>query len=93
MDKEIMQTVIEICNKILSEQENEMQIKLHYIVEKDLNVPIMELGFDSMATVRLIILIEEEYDIEIPDDYLLFDSESTLEGLINTVTELVKNKN
>ena len=90
MDKEIMQTVINTCNQILSEQENEMQIKQHYVIEKDLSEPVMELGFDSMATVRLIILIEEKYDIEIPDNYLLFDSESTLEGLINIVTELVK---
>lgn len=90
MNQDIKYTIIEICNEMFRERDNEMNIKHQCVSEESIYKPIIELGVDSMALVQLVVLIEEKYEIEIPDEYLLFDENLTLESLIKIVSDLVQ---
>ena len=47
-----------------------------------------DLEADSLDAVELIMAVEEEFDIEIPDEYLIPEKISSLEGIINLIEEL-----
>ena len=50
-----------------------------------------DLSFDSLEFVQLIIDLEQAFDIEIPDEYLLMDSLSTVEKICQVVNEILLN--
>jgi acyl carrier protein len=47
------------------------------------------LGLDSMGVVRLLVDLEEQYDLDLPDDLLTEETFSTVGSLWATVAELV----
>lgn len=75
-----------------------MQEQLMKIIKNvldDQNISINEnddlqvLGVDSIKFIRIIIEIEDTFDVEIPDEYLLFSQLNTLEkikNMLNTLT-------
>jgi len=47
-------------------------------------------GLTSLSTVNLMLAIEDEFDIEFPDTKLNRKTFSSIESLLETVTELLK---
>lgn len=48
-----------------------------------------DLAFDSLEFVQLVIDLEQAFDIEIPDEYLLMDSLSTVEKICQVINEIL----
>ena len=84
MGKEVgksMATVDERVKKIIAEQlgveEEEVTLEAHFVED---------LGADSLDTVELVMALEEEFEIEIPDE----DAEKIL--TVGTALEYIKEK-
>lgn len=58
----------------------------------DPNRDLQELGMDSLAFIRIIVGIEDEFEIEFPDDYLLISNMNTLNKFSDTVMLLLNEK-
>lgn len=61
--------------------------------EIDYDEDLKNLGLDSIASIQLLIEIEEEFDIVISDEYLTDSTFSTLSSIINVVNEILDSKN
>ena len=51
---------------------------------------LREVGMDSIAFVKVIIEIEDRYDIEIPDKYLKIQDMNTIEKMVAVLEELTE---
>lgn len=73
--------VIQIVNEIVEEAN----------VNGDmLTQDLREVGMDSIAFVKVIIEIEDRYDIEIPDKYLKIQDMNTIEKMVAVLEELTE---
>ena len=52
-------------------------------MEINKNDGLQALGIDSIKFIRIVIAIEDTFDIEVPDEYLLFSELNTLEKMEN----------
>lgn len=50
---------------------------------------LCQCGLDSILFIKIIILIEEFFDIDIPDDYLIISRLDTVDKIAKLVTELL----
>ena len=53
---------------------------------------LSSLEIDSIAFVELVVNIEDEFDIEFPDDYLTLEKAGTIKSLCKIVSKLEKAK-
>jgi acyl carrier protein len=58
--------------------------------EKDLNKKLNQIGIDSLTSISLIIDVEEQFNITIPDE--LFPKITTINELINVINEQLNKK-
>jgi acyl carrier protein len=58
-------------------------------VKIDANTNLQQAGLDSFSTVEIILFIERQYGVVIPDEKLLPDNFKTLQALSLTVQELL----
>lgn len=56
--------------------------------EKDLSA----MGMDSITFIRLIVALEEEFDIEVPDEKLLITEMNTIAKIVNVITAILNSK-
>lgn len=49
---------------------------------------LQQMGMDSISFIRVIVTIEEEFEVEFPDDYLIIDNMNTLNKIIDIVMML-----
>lgn len=49
------------------------------------NVSMDEMGFSSISYIKLLVLIENEFDIEIPDDYLQLYEFPTIGSIVDYI--------
>lgn len=75
--------IIKDINETL--KKNNLHLKLE---EKDCNKTLKELGVNSLASMTIIVDLEEKYGIQIPDDKLL--KIKTPNDLINIIKSLKK---
>ncbi|URZ18152.1 phosphopantetheine-binding protein [Clostridium felsineum] len=68
---------IKIIKRILNE------CKVHYIEDEN-----EEINFQSIQLVMLVASLEEEFDIEIPDDYLEWEKLNTISKILDVVVKL-----
>jgi acyl carrier protein len=79
--KDIKERVIEIVKQTLYNTE-EVEIS-------DKTRIVEDLGADSIIFIRLIVMIENEFDFTFDDDYLLFQKGQTLELLCNYINKKI----
>ncbi len=63
--------------------------------ELKFDTDLSTVGMDSIMFIRNIVAIEEVFEIEIPDDYLLISTMNTVEkitDIVKTVLEMQSNK-
>ena len=58
-------------------------------VKIDASTNLQQAGIDSFSTVEIILFIERQYGVMIPDDKLIPDNFKTLKALSLTVQELL----
>ena len=78
---EIKNKIVNILNLILEDNilsENSMDIELELY------------GFDSLKFVAMIVALEEVFQIEIPDKYLLYSEMNTVNKILCVVSSIVE---
>lgn len=66
---------------------NENIIDANLTIE-NLNDNLIEFGMDSIAFIKIVIALEEEFKCEIPDLRLIFTEMDTVEKIIDVLQEL-----
>lgn len=73
----VFNKILEIVNSVIADQ------KIEYgQADKDLS----QFGMDSMKFIHTIVALEEEFEIEIPDEKLLFAEMGTLSKIVDVVS-------
>ncbi|MGA5691429.1 acyl carrier protein [Cytobacillus pseudoceanisediminis] len=72
--KDIEQTIVD-CIKPLIQAEQEINATTN----------LLELGMDSMNFIRLVVSLEEEFDIEIPDEEILLVNFMNVDSILGVV--------
>ena len=75
--------ILDIINSIL---------KTSKITEEDINEELSVLGVSSIMFISIVIAIEEKYNIEIPDEYLLNTEIGTVNKILAIVTTVIEEK-
>jgi len=83
MNKE---NVYEILSSVLGDD-------VELVKNMDGNADLVSMGMDSIKFVSIVIALEEVFEIEYPDEFLLINHSNTLNKLISIVTEALKKKN
>ena len=60
------------------------------ITESEYNVPLHEKGFDSLSFIRFVVLVEENYNIEILDSDLQYEKFESVDKIYEMVNKYVK---
>ena len=58
----------------------------------DPNYELSQYGMNSIIFIHIVVDLEETFDIEIPDEYLLITEMNTLNKIINVVKNSLKSK-
>jgi len=82
MKEDIIKIIIKNINE---NSENKEAIELN--IETDL----MELGMDSITFIKIVVAIEETFEIEVPDEKLLITEMNTASKIIEVVSFALKN--
>ena len=56
-------------------------------------ISLEELNIDSITFIKIIVLLESEFDIEFEDEKLLFSAFPTIQSMINYVKERMEENN
>lgn len=60
------------------------------VSDSDYDTDLSSLGMDSIKFIKLIVLLENEYDIEFPDDALLFSEMNTINKIYGKLTDITE---
>ena len=77
--EEILRVVNTVLEKPLSQDQAEAKLPT--------------LGIDSIAFIRVIVALEEAFDIEIPDEYLLITEMNTLSKMADVIFTVLSPQN
>lgn len=77
--EEILRVVNTVLEKPLSQDQAEAELPT--------------LGIDSIAFIRIIVALEEAFDIEIPDEYLLITEMNTLSKMTDVISTVLDHQN
>ena len=58
--------------------------------ESNYEANLIDLGMDSMTFIQIIVEIEEQFEIEIPDEYLLYGKMETVNKMATVVWTIEK---
>ena len=84
MRKDILDKVLKVLNTNLENTEITFEQ-----TEDDLSA----LGMDSIAFIRVVVALEEAFDIEIPDEYLLITEMNTLSKMTDVISTVLDHQN
>lgn len=88
--EEMYNNVINIINKNIKEtyankiSENE-ELQFSEISMAEIEEDLTNYGMDSITFIHIIINLEEEFDIKIPDEYLLLPQLNTLKKMVDII--------
>lgn len=80
-----MNEIQEKILKIVNESIEDTEINLDQL-ETDLS----ELGMDSLTFIRIVVTLEEEFDIEVPDEFLLISEMNTIQKIIKIISSVLE---
>ncbi|WDF52839.1 acyl carrier protein [Paenibacillus sp. KACC 21273] len=72
---------------IASNIQNWIKEQITYDGNISLDQDLSHIGLDSFSFVKLIVIIENHYSIEIDDDSLIMENISTIESLVRIIEE------
>lgn len=66
-------------------------IGMKVFLENDIDdINLSEIGFDSVTFISFVVEIEDRFQIEIPDEFLILDNVVSLRGFSNLIDSLVE---
>ncbi|MCP4179825.1 MAG: acyl carrier protein [bacterium] len=74
----------EISSKISDLISKEID-KSYDLKDIDINQDFQSLGINSIHVIKIIVILEDEFDIEINDDYLNIDNLSNIKTLVDYI--------
>lgn len=86
MKKVDIDTLLTIINRVLSDNDDNEEHRL--ITNIMLDEDILNVGFDSFLFIQLIVVIEEEFECEIPDEKLLISEMNTVNKIIDVLQDI-----
>lgn len=60
------------------------------LTSADSKVDLSDLGMDSIRFVRMIVALEESFNVEIPAEYLIVSEMNTIEKIVNILFEVLR---
>lgn len=84
----IKEEIIEIVNANLKE-ENEKSVGIDVIQE---DCDLSQIGMDSITFIHVIVALEEEFNIEIPDEKLLISEMNTVSKIEDVISDVLNTK-
>lgn len=84
MREDILDKVLKVLNANLENTE---------ITSEQIDEDLSALGMDSITFIRVIVALEEAFDIEIPDEYLLLTEMNTISKMTNVISAVLDNQN
>lgn len=84
MRDDIIGKVLQILNDNVENTELDAKQR-----EEDLST----LGMDSITFIRVVVALEEKFDIEIPDEYLLLTEMNTISKMTDVISAVLDNQN
>ena len=79
MKKDILDKVLKILNANIEKTE---------ITSEQMEDDLTALGMDSITFIRIIVAVEEEFDIEIPDEKILIIEMNTVSKIVNIISSI-----
>ena len=71
--------ILDVVNKCINSKEDEDMIEID---NTQLDDDLVELGVDSITFIRIVVELEELFEIEIPDEKLLITEMGTIHKLL-----------
>jgi phosphopantetheine attachment domain protein len=62
------------------------------ITQDQMEDDLLAIGMDSIAFIRVLVALEEAFEIEIPDEKILMTEMNTVSKIVNTVTASLNKK-
>lgn len=81
MKQNLKYKVLKIINDCIEKDNLEKGL----ITEEQLNVNIGEYGVDSITFIKIIVMLENEFECEIPDSKILFTEMDTVQKIIEVL--------
>lgn len=79
MDKKILKAVIDIINILVDDS---------HITIDQIDEDLTKFGVDSLVFIRMILILEEEFKVEIPDEFLLITKMNTIRKIVDLIYSL-----
>ena len=73
--------VLEVINQLMEENK---------INENNMNESLLSHNIDSLKFIQMIVLLEESFDIEFPDDSLIMDQYATFGSIVDMVKKIIR---
>ena len=77
--------ILDVVNKCINSKEDEDMIEID---NTQLDDDLVELGVDSITFIRIVVELEELFEIEIPDEKLLITEMGTILKIVEVVAVL-----
>lgn len=85
----IEKTIIDIFWKSLDDGSDSLENKdLDKDAQLDLDVDLTEYGLDSIAFIRMIVMLEEEFNVLFPDESMLLEELNTVKKIEDMLQQL-----
>ena len=75
-----MEKVLSIINANVENEE---------LTSENINDNLMELGMDSIALIKIVVELEEQFDCEIPDSKLLLSELNTINKILQVICSIL----
>lgn len=68
-------------------------IEQAFLTSEQIDEDLSALGMDSITFIHVIVALEEAFDIEIPDEYLLITEMNTLSKMTEVISAVLDHQN
>ncbi|MDR0920441.1 MAG: acyl carrier protein [Oscillospiraceae bacterium] len=95
MKKLNVNEVLSIVNSAIKTraEENNQDKKETIVITKDqINTDFSELDIDSITFISIVVSLEGEYEIEIPDEYLLMTEMNNIMKIFQVLKDVIENQ-
>lgn len=89
MMESIKEKIIKIVNANLKES-NEKSVDI--VIEQE-DYDLSQLGMDSIAFICVVVALEEAFEIQIPDEYLLITKMNTISKMADVISAVLDHQN
>ena len=86
--------VLNIVNSVIqtrADEDKQRKEPVTLLAEEQIETDFSELEIDSITFISIIVSLESEYEIEIPDEYLLMTEMNSVNKMYHVIKEVIEN--